>query len=85
MDNPKKLAMQVTRRKQTKQKHNSISVGHHHTQTNTTNVNKTWALLQKYVRHELPLHKSGGKDEPNIVVCGNRDGHHNTHKQTQLT
>jgi ASC-1-like (ASCH) protein len=29
-----------TRRKQTKQKHNTIYVGHHYTQTNTNNVNK---------------------------------------------
>ena len=21
---------------------------------------------------------TGGKDEPNIVLCGNRNGHHNT-------
>ena len=30
-----------------KQKHNTICVGHHYTQTNTNNVNKTWALLLK--------------------------------------
>ena len=30
-------------------------VGQHYTQTNTNNVNKTWALLQT----------TGGKDEPN--------------------
>jgi len=30
-----------TRRRQTKQKHNTICVGHHYTQTNTNNVNKT--------------------------------------------
>jgi hypothetical protein len=35
-----------TRQRQTKQKHNTICVGHHYTQTNTNNVNKTWALLQ---------------------------------------
>ena len=40
-----------TRWRQTKQKHNTIYVGHHNMQTNTNNVNKTWALLQ------------GGKDE----------------------
>jgi len=32
MDNPEKLA---TRRRQTKQKHNTIYAGHHYTQTNT--------------------------------------------------
>ena len=30
-----------TRRKKTKQKHNTICVGNHYTQTNTNNVNKT--------------------------------------------
>ena len=39
--------------------HNTICVGHHHTQANTNNVNKTLALLQT----------TGGKDEPNIVLC----------------
>jgi len=36
-DNPEKLA---TRRK-TNKKHNTISVGHHYTQQNTNNLNKT--------------------------------------------
>jgi hypothetical protein len=30
-----------TRQRQTKQKHNTICVGHTYTQTNTNNVNKT--------------------------------------------
>jgi hypothetical protein len=30
-----------TRGRQTKQKHNTICVGHHYTETNTNNVNKT--------------------------------------------
>jgi len=30
-----------TRQRQTKQKYNTICIGHHNTQTNTTNVNKT--------------------------------------------
>ena len=55
MDNPEKLA---TRRRKTK--HNTICVGHNYTQTNTKNVNKTWALLQT----------TGGKDEPTIVSFG---------------
>ena len=38
MDNPGKLA---TRRRKRKQKHYILCVGHHYTQTNTTNVNKT--------------------------------------------
>ena len=54
----KKLATQSTQDqdKQNK-KYNIICVGHHYTQTNTNNVNKTWALLQT----------TGGKYEPNIV------------------
>jgi len=35
-----------TRPRQIKQKHNTICNGHHYMQTNTNNVNKTWALLQ---------------------------------------
>ena len=45
-----------TRRRKTKQKHNTICVGHHYTQTNTNNVNKTSVFLQT----------TGGKNEPNI-------------------
>jgi len=45
-----------TRRRKAKQKHNTICVGHHYTQTNTNDVNKTSVLLQT----------TGGKDEPNI-------------------
>jgi hypothetical protein len=45
-----------TRRRQTKQKHNTICVRYHYTQTNTNNVNKTWALLQT----------TGGKDESQL-------------------
>ena len=52
MDNPEKLA---TYGRQDKDKRNILSVGHYYTQTNTDNVNKTWALLQT----------TGGKDEPN--------------------
>ena len=54
MDNPGKLA---TRRRKTKQKHYTLCVGHHYTQTNTNNVNKTRVLLQT----------TGGKDELNII------------------
>jgi hypothetical protein len=39
----RKLAIYARRRK-TKQKHNTICVGHHYAQTNTNNVNKL--LLQ---------------------------------------
>ena len=44
----------------------------HNMQTSTNNVNKTWALLQT----------TGGKDEPNIVLCGNGKGHHNRELRT---
>ena len=47
-----------TRRRKTSQKHNTICVGHHYTQTNTNKLNKTRFLLQT----------TGGKDEPNIVL-----------------
>jgi hypothetical protein len=30
-----------TRQRKTKQKHNTICVGHHYVQTNTNNINKT--------------------------------------------
>ena len=49
--------IRYTRRRNTKQKHNTICVGHHYVETNTNNVNKTWALLQ-IIR---------GKDEQNIT------------------
>jgi hypothetical protein len=39
---------------------------------NESNVNKTLALL----------HTTKGKDEPNIVLCGNRNGHHNTERDS---
>ena len=72
MDNPEKLAIQGTQYadKQNKTQHNMY--GHHYMQTSTKNVDKTWALLQT----------TGGKDEPNIVVCGNGNGHHNTELRT---
>ena len=44
-------------RRKTKQKHNTICIGHHYKQTNTDNVNKISNLLQT----------TGGKDEPIIV------------------
>jgi len=59
MDNPEKLAIHGT---QYEEKHNTLCVGHHNAQKNTNNVNKTWALLQR----------TWGKDEPNIILCGNR-------------
>jgi hypothetical protein len=35
-----------TRRRKTKQKRNTICVGHHYAQTNTNNVNKTWSFIR---------------------------------------
>jgi hypothetical protein len=37
-----KQLLPLIRRRQTKQKHNAICVGHQYTQTNTSKVNKTW-------------------------------------------
>ena len=37
MDNPEKLATLGTQDEETKQKHNTICVGHHYTQTNRNN------------------------------------------------
>ena len=45
MDNLEKLS---TRRRKTKQKHNTIYVGHHYTQTNTHNVDKRLQNMQWY-------------------------------------
>ena len=47
----------VTKTKYKQNKNTTQYVGHHSTQTNTNNVNKTWALLQT----------TAGKNEPNIV------------------
>jgi hypothetical protein len=55
MSNPKKLETYGTQEEnKTKQKHNTICIGHHYAQANTHNVNKTY------------LQTTGGKDEPNI-------------------
>ena len=54
-DNSEKLG--YIRRRKSKQKHNTICVGHHCMKVNKNNVNKTCALLQT----------TGCKDEPHIV------------------
>ena len=41
MDNPEKLATQGYTKRSTKQKHNTICVGHHYTKTSINNVNNT--------------------------------------------
>ena len=69
IDNSERLATLGTQDedKQNK-KHNTLCVGHHYLQANTNNANKTRVLLQT----------TGGNDELNIVLCGNRNEHHNT-------
>jgi len=61
MDNPEKPATQHTTRRLTKQKHNTICVGHHYTQTNTYNANQTWIQSATYTckmdRRALKLHE----------------------------
>ena len=62
-----------TRRRWTKQKHNTICDRYHYAQTNTNNVNTTWALLQT----------SGRKD--GIRSCASQHGTQNvkTHNRTK--
>jgi len=55
-----------TRRRKTKQKHNTMCAGHHYAQTNTNNGNETCGLLQT----------TGGKDEPNIVRTSQHETQH---------
>jgi hypothetical protein len=40
------LGTRDTKRRQTKQKHHTICVWQHYMNTNTTNVNQTWTLIQ---------------------------------------
>ena len=72
MDNPEKLAMQVTddKDKTKEKKPTTMCAGQHYPQANTNNVNKTSALLQI----------TGGKDEPNIVFM--RKSQHGTQNVT---
>jgi hypothetical protein len=51
-----------TRRRQTKQKLNTICVGHRYAQTNTTKVNNTWALSS-------PPVFSGVRVSRSLVLC----------------
>ena len=58
MDNPGKLATYDTQGEEEQSKqYNTMCARHHFALTNTTDANKTWALLQT----------TEGKDEPNIV------------------
>ena len=52
MDNPEKLATQGAQDEEKQNKH-TICVGHHYTQTNTNNVNKTRDLLQLEVKTNI--------------------------------
>jgi hypothetical protein len=61
-----------TRWRKTKQKRNSKYAGHPYAQTSIININKTLALLQT----------TGGKDVSSIVLCGNRNVHHNKELRT---
>ena len=61
MDNPEKLATlgtQNTGRRQAKQKHNTIGAEHHHTRTDTNNVNKTQTAEGKYDPNIVFIQKS---------------------------
>jgi len=54
------------------QNHNAVSIRQHYAQTNTNNVNKTWALLQT----------TGIQTNRTSFLCGNRNRHHNTELRT---
>jgi len=58
--------------KTSKTENTTLCVGHHYTQTNTNDLNKTRTLL----------HITEGKDEANIVLCGNCSKHHNIELRT---
>ena len=55
---------------QTKQKHNTICVGHHYAQTNTNSVSRSWKQLEERTNRTL-------------LLCEYRNGHHNTELRTQ--
>ena len=58
MDNPDKLA---TQSKKDKTKHNTTFVGHHYTQTDTNNVNKTSYKQLEVNKTGVLLQTTGGK------------------------
>ena len=76
MENREKLAKLGTQDEEIKNKnttqHLLDTTMRKHTPTHTHKVNKTWSLLQP----------TGGKSELTIVLCGNRNGHHNTELRT---
>jgi hypothetical protein len=63
MDNPEKLATlgtQDTKRRQAKQKHNTICVGHHYTQTN--------CYITNCIRNENQSNKMEGLNAYNVYI-----------------
>jgi hypothetical protein len=75
MDNPEKLSTLGTQDEDKHNKNKTCCWTPLCTQKKpTNNGNKTWTLLQT----------TGAKDEPNIFLCGNRNGHTWTlkHKDT---
>jgi hypothetical protein len=55
-----------TRRRKTKQKHNTICVGHHYTQTNTNNVNKVRVFIV-FLNNKMWLCATGCQPVQTIV------------------
>ena len=70
-------------RRKTKQKHNTICVGHHYAQTNTNNVNKKRPLLQAIRRNRNGNHNTELRTHRHIIEQHrNRNVHHNTELRT---
>ena len=72
MDNPEKLATWIHKTKKNKTQHNAKCVGHHYSQANTNNVDKTWAIPQTGCNKEPHIvlygHKNTASDCPNGIV-----------------
>ena len=60
-------SIKYTKRRQAKQKHNTICVEHHYAQRNTNNVNKP---RTPYKQLEIKANQTS-------FLCENRNGHHN--------
>ena len=58
-----------TRRRKTKQNHNTICIGHHYAQTNTNNIKK---------RYESSYKQLEVLTNPTSFLCRNRNLYHNT-------
>ena len=70
----RKLQHRADKTNTTKPKYNTLCVGHQYTEKNTNNVSKTWALLQT----------TGVRDEPDIILWGNCNGHHNRKQMSNM-